>query len=271
MRTGAADQPLGTPLLPTFSFGLGPLSSELSRLAMEVSFHPLSATSNAHPLLSIPALTIRAFLTRRKEFKELIAANVNLTYSNYWRLIALASLDFCFTIPLAIWTIVDNTYWSEVSPWVSWDNTHWGYSRVFQLPRVVIDLNPIIACSLETTRWAAVLCAFVFFAFFGFAGEARKNYRLVASAVAKRFGSTIFTETAKTSESQMRSSLHFASVHLPQESTVQSSVATTSPSMISVEKEPEDLEAALEPFSAKRPSVADDPEAAHPDCALGQV
>ena len=61
MRTGAADQPLGTPLLPTFSFGLGPLSSELSRLAMEVSFHPLSATSNAHPLLSIPALTIRAF------------------------------------------------------------------------------------------------------------------------------------------------------------------------------------------------------------------
>lgn len=34
-------QQLGTRLLLTFSFGLGPLSSELSQLAMEVDFHPL--------------------------------------------------------------------------------------------------------------------------------------------------------------------------------------------------------------------------------------
>ena len=37
---------------------------------------------------------------------------------------------------------------SEVRPWVSWVDTHWGYSRVFQFPRVLLD--PVSAYSLET-------------------------------------------------------------------------------------------------------------------------
>lgn len=104
---------------------------------------------------------------------------------------ALASLDFCFTIPLAIWGIVSNVLWGGVSPWVSWADTHWGYSRVFQFPRVLLDQHPVVSSSLETTRWAAVLCAFVFFAFFGFADEARQNYLLLASQVASFFGYTV--------------------------------------------------------------------------------
>jgi hypothetical protein len=76
----------------------------------------------------------------------------------------------------------------EVYPWVSWDDTHWGYSRVFQFPRVVLNKAPVAIVGLETTRWVAVLCVFVFFGFFGFADEAMKNYRLLASTVAKRLG-----------------------------------------------------------------------------------
>jgi hypothetical protein len=100
----------------------------------------------------------------------------------------LASIDLFFTIPLAIWGIVQNTQTEEVHPWVSWSDTHWGYSRVFQFPRVVLDQSPIAIALLETTRWAAVLCAFVFFGFFGFAEEAKENYRLLASTIAKRLG-----------------------------------------------------------------------------------
>ncbi|KAF9647221.1 pheromone receptor, partial [Thelephora ganbajun] len=134
--------------------------------------------------------TIRAFMRRRKQFKDLITANANLTYSRYWRLIALASIDFCFTVPLAIWGIVQNTLWGKVNPWVSWADTHWGYSRVFQFPRILLELKPGVIYSLESTRWAAVFCAFVFFGFFGFADEAKKNYRLLASTVTKRLGYT---------------------------------------------------------------------------------
>ena len=145
-------------------------------------------------------------MKRRKQFRDLITANSHLTYSRYWRLIALASVDFCGTIPFAMWAIIANATASEVYPWVSWADTHWGYSRVFQFPRVIMNETPVLVALLETTRWAAVICALVFFAFFGFADEAKKNYRLLASTVTKRFGYTTFSETAAISDSYVYSS-----------------------------------------------------------------
>ena len=133
-------------------------------------------------------------MKRRKRFRDLITANSNLTYSRYWRLVALASLDFIFTIPFATWGVVGPALWSEVRPWGSWADPHWVYSRVFWFPRVLLD--PISAYSLETTRWAAVLCAFYFFGFFRFADEARKNYRILASTITRHFGYTTFSESA---------------------------------------------------------------------------
>jgi len=115
-------------------------------------------------------------MKRRKEFMDLIAANTKLTYNRYWCLVALASIDFCLTIPIALWALIVNGAILEVYPWVSWADTHWGYSRVLQYPRSFV--LPIIMYSLETSRWSAVLCAFVFFGFFGFSEEARRNYRL---------------------------------------------------------------------------------------------
>jgi len=61
--------------------------------------------------------------------------------------------------------------------------------------------------SLETTRWFVILCAVVFFAYFGFADEARKNYRAAFGSVAKRvglstggsFSSTLWSSTGSKS------------------------------------------------------------------------
>ena len=192
-RTTVAHRPHGTLHLLTFSFTPGLSPSPSSRLPMAVSHHPLFLHFGRSSGVLL-ALTIRAFMKRRKQFRDLITANSNLTYSRYWRLVALASLDFIFTIPFATWGVVGPALWSEVRPWVSWADTHWGYSRVFQFPRVLLD--PVSAYSLETTRWAAVLCAFCFFGFFGFADEARKNYRALASTITKRFGYTTFSESA---------------------------------------------------------------------------
>ena len=46
---------------------------------------------------------------------------------------------------------------------------------------------------LEVFRWSLVLCAFVFFALFGFADEARQHYRLVYTTLASRIGYSTFT------------------------------------------------------------------------------
>jgi pheromone a factor receptor len=250
------------------------------------------------------ALTIRAFLKRRKQFRDLITANANLTYSRYWRLIALASVDFCFTLPLAIWAIVANVLWGEVRPWVSWADTHWGYSRVFQFPKVLLDQDPILAYSLETTRWAAVLCAFVFFGFFGFADEAKKNYRLLASTVSKRLGYTTFTDSAAISDSMVKSGtgsktgislpvfitqqieskrdsfdsfsdklstsiiINDYDLKVPYSPTEQSSSSSSSSMIDEVPRVPESI---LDHASARKPSVPDAPKSVHPDNALDQV
>ncbi|KAF9786680.1 STE3-domain-containing protein [Thelephora terrestris] len=152
------------------------------------------------------ALTIRAFFQRRKQLRDLDA---DFTRRNYWRLIALASIDYIFTIPIASWTLSSVSSNSRVHPWISWDDTHWGYSHVMQYPRDL--LPPYQALSLELYRWTPVFCAFSFFAFFGFAEEARKNYRLLASTLAKLIGYTAFTEGAATTGPGVDMSLQFAS------------------------------------------------------------
>lgn len=252
------------------------------------------------------ALTIHAFMKRRKQFRDLITTNSNLTYSRYWRLMALASVDFCFTLPLALWGFIGPMFWSEVRPWVSWADTHLGYSRVFQFPRFL--MSPVQIASLETTRWAAVLCAFVFFAFFGFADEARKNYRALASNVSKRLGYTTFTESAAISDSMVKSGtgsktgvslpvfitqqieskrdsfdsysdklstsiiLNDYDLKVQPYSPTEQSTASSSSSIASpVDEVPRVPESVLDPASMRRPSVPDAPKSVHPDSALDQV
>ena len=123
---------------------------------------------------------------------------------------ALASVDFCFTIPLTIWAVVDDALLG-VRPWVSWASIHSGYTQIIQVPRTTLVQDSVATQGLELYRWSSVLCAFIFFAFFGFAEEARKNYRLLASTIAKSLGYTVFTEsTASSGPHAIDVSLNFA-------------------------------------------------------------
>jgi len=99
----------------------------------------------------------------------------------YFRLMALAMCEVLLTTPLAIFSIWLNASATPLSPWVSWWDTHFDYSRVDQFPAVIWRNVGYIAMMLEFTRWVTPLCAYVFFGFFGFAEEARKNYRALFS------------------------------------------------------------------------------------------
>jgi pheromone a factor receptor len=96
--------------------------------------------------------------------------------ARYFRLMALAMSEILFTTPLAVFTLYLNTALSPIGPWKSWEDTHFGYERVRQIPAFLWRSDRTHVISLEFTRWVAPLCALVFFAFFGFADEARKNY-----------------------------------------------------------------------------------------------
>ncbi|KAJ7477959.1 pheromone B alpha 1 receptor, partial [Mycena galericulata] len=133
-------------------------------------------------------LSIKSFYHSRAQFKEFLSSNNNLNLNRYVRLMCLASTDLLLTIPLGIWVLWVNVRVVGISPWISWDDTHSNFSRVEPIPGIFWRSDPYTAASLETTRWATVACAVLFFGYFGFADEAIKNYRSAFFSVAKRVG-----------------------------------------------------------------------------------
>ena len=123
-----------------------------------------------------PALTIRLFWKCSQQLKQLPGSNKSVNYNRYMRLIAMSGIQLLINLPLFLYNLYVNAHDVTVSPWISWKNTHFNYSFVGQLHSAA--WRPHGATSIEWTRWSVVLGAFAFFGFFGFAEEARKNYRL---------------------------------------------------------------------------------------------
>jgi len=131
--------------------------------------------------------TIRSFNKRRTQFKASLSNN-NVNSGRYFRLMGLASLDLFCTIPIASYIIVQATQNGGYQPWISWKVTHAGFDQPIQIPAIVWRNDPTARANLELSRGLNIACALVFFLFFGFAEEARKNYLSVYSSVAKRVG-----------------------------------------------------------------------------------
>lgn len=132
--------------------------------------------------------SIIAFNKRRAQFKELLSRNSNLNSNRYWRLMCLAATEVLFTVPLGVWGIYTNATAYPISPWISFADTHAGFSRVDQTPSIIWRSNPRLEIPLEVTRWSPIVCALIFFGYFGFADEARKNYRAMYGSVTKKLG-----------------------------------------------------------------------------------
>lgn len=137
---------------------------------------------------SLPVLSIRAFNKRRSQFNKLLSANSNLNSNRYFRLMCLAGIEIICTVPLGSYAIYLNSTAGVISPWKSWADTHSGFSRVDQFPSILWRAHLPTEISIELSRWLILLCAFVFFGFFGFADEAMKHYRIAIVSVAKRVG-----------------------------------------------------------------------------------
>ncbi|KAJ7636804.1 pheromone B alpha 1 receptor, partial [Roridomyces roridus] len=142
-------------------------------------------------------LSIKHFYNSRAQFKEFLASsNSNLNLNRYIRLMCLAGTDLFLTVPLGIYTLWVNAKVFGIARWISWDDTHSHFSRVVMFPGIVWRADPFSAASLESARWLTVGCAVMFFAYFGFADEALKNYRFAFFSVAKRMGYSGATQSS---------------------------------------------------------------------------
>ena len=104
----------------------------------------------------------------------------------------ISSTEMFVTIPLGTYYIVYNVK-SGVVPWKGWDEMHSHYSTVAQIAGFIWKNDPAAVTGLELFRWSLVFCSFIFFAFFGFADEARQHYRRVYTTLASHIGYSTFT------------------------------------------------------------------------------
>jgi len=133
-------------------------------------------------------LTLRAFMKRRAQFSQFLSSTTSLSLERYFRLMCLATTDIFLTVPISSFGLYLNAVSKPIYPWVSWSDTHFEFSVLDVVPAAIWRRSTLSTVVLESSRWLLVLCALVFFGFFGFADEARKNYRRAYWAVASRFG-----------------------------------------------------------------------------------
>lgn len=110
----------------------------------------------------------------------------SLSFGRYFRLMALACTELLLTVPLSSFVIYLNATTQPVGPWISWDNTHFAFSRVDQFPALIWRRNHELVVAMELGRWTNPACALIFFAYFGFADEAKKNYKAAFRFIARK-------------------------------------------------------------------------------------
>ncbi|KAI0255229.1 pheromone A receptor-domain-containing protein [Lactifluus subvellereus] len=135
------------------------------------------------PIMSIvnalySCLIIRLFWKNSRQLKGMLGSNKNHNQNRYIRLIALSSTQVFFALPISLYVTCFTGLVSGFRPWISWADTHSNYSHIDQYPSLIWRSRPDVQVALELSRWLIVVSAFLFFAFFGFAEEALKHYRL---------------------------------------------------------------------------------------------
>lgn len=133
------------------------------------------------------ALVLHRLLTHREELRAVISINENLSFYRYIRLMGLAGCHIIYTIPLASWVLYRQTR-SPLYEWRGLGNLHYDFGRIGQYPAILWWYNPRSKSAILFTSWSGIASAFLFFAFFGCAEEARKHYTMAARAIARIFG-----------------------------------------------------------------------------------
>ncbi|EEB97612.1 hypothetical protein MPER_03036, partial [Moniliophthora perniciosa FA553] len=79
-------------------------------------------------------LTLHAFMKRRAQFSQFITAHSSLNVSRYFRLMALATTEMLFNIPICAYGLYINITRGKIHPWKSWEDTHFDFYTIDQVP-----------------------------------------------------------------------------------------------------------------------------------------
>ncbi|KZV72479.1 fungal pheromone STE3G-protein-coupled receptor [Peniophora sp. CONT] len=152
------------------------------------------------PLLSVTVYYPRVawvFFCHNRDINRFLRSNNSVTRANYFRVLALASIDIAVMLPvgivdIAIFVILQGEEYGSIPFYPGWDKVHSNWE-----PLVYAYNGRKVHAYYSFTHWTSPLLSFIIFALFGLTPEARATYRRCTCAIARRFG---WRSTGRTRE-----------------------------------------------------------------------
>ncbi|KAG9124469.1 a-factor receptor [Ceratobasidium sp. 392] len=134
------------------------------------------------------ALSIRAFLRARRQFNQAMSHSpTGINMSRYFRMMGLSSGEMLFSLPLSIYILYLNLQTPQL-PWISWEYTHNNFSIVQKVPIDFIKADLTQYNVMMLNQWCLPTGGFLFFLWFGLAGEAMNEYKRFFYRIMAPFG-----------------------------------------------------------------------------------
>ncbi|GJJ09331.1 hypothetical protein Clacol_003553 [Clathrus columnatus] len=119
-------------------------------------------------------LALRHFFHRRVIFSSILkSSNSTLSQTHYFRLMALAIVECLWDTGLNSWVLSLNIK-AGLRPWISWENVHVDFSRIDQIPWILIPESQVR--NIVIPWWILPISAIGVFFFFAFGAEAKADY-----------------------------------------------------------------------------------------------
>ncbi|KAH9976787.1 pheromone A receptor-domain-containing protein [Lactifluus volemus] len=124
------------------------------------------------------------FIKRKRKLAEVMASHQGLQRNRYIRLMLLCCSEMLIVVPYSSYSL--STILKHGLYKFSWSTLRHNYTHVPQYSTIEWQSDPVEYAIVEVDAWSLVYCAFIFFAFFGFADDARNHYRRVYSSITRR-------------------------------------------------------------------------------------
>ena len=138
------------------------------------------------------AAVARTFHRQRKDVNDFLQSNDSVSRTNYFRILALASVDILLTLPMGIVTIVLFVKYQlsyGIFPfyfgWTS-DHTNWQPESLYYVD--ILSGGTFNVAGVYFAHWTSPVLAFVVFGLFGVTSDARASYWRIICAVNDWFG-----------------------------------------------------------------------------------
>ncbi|VDB95777.1 unnamed protein product [Peniophora sp. CBMAI 1063] len=147
------------------------------------------------PLVSITVYyphVARVFYRHNREINQFLQSNNSVSRTNYFRILALASIDILLTLPMGIVTIVllvkGDLSFGRIPFYPGWTIDHTDWQPASFSYADIVSSGPFDVADFYFINWTAPVLAFVIFGLFGVTSEARASYWRIICTVGGWFG-----------------------------------------------------------------------------------